>query len=302
MKKVLITGGSGLVGTVLTSLLQENGYEVAHLSRTPDSSGSVKVYGWDIKKGEIDKEALKSTFAVIHLAGAGIAEKRWTASRKKTIVDSRVNSADLLMKACTETGEWPEVYLSASGINYYGADTSSHIHKETDAPASSFIGECCVQWEAAAGQFDSQCRVAMLRTGIVLSESGGALPKIAAPIKFGFGAPLGSGDQWVPYIHIEDLCRMYLFALENSEVKGPYNAVNGDHITNRDLTRAIARKLDKPLWLPAVPAFALKLVLGEMSELLLEGSRASAWKIENAGFEFTFPKLNEALGAIYSKN
>ncbi len=240
--------------------------------------------------------------AIIHLAGAGIADERWTDRRKQIIINSRVKSAELLYATCESAGQWPEVFISASGINYYGSVTSSHIYTESDPPAASFIGRCCVLWEEAAEKFKKECRVAMLRTGVVLSVEGGALPKIAAPVKFGFGAPLGSGDQWMPYIHIDDLCHMYLHALENAAVQGPYNATNGDHINNRNLTKAIAKALNKPLWLPAVPIFALKLALGEMSEILLEGSCASADKIASTGFKFKFKDMQTALLELYKAN
>lgn len=301
-KKILITGGSGLVGTALTALLQKRGYAVAHLSRSADGNGPVKTYVWDVLSGKIDEEAIKDVHAIIHLAGAGIADERWTDKRKEVIINSRVKSAELLYATCESVGQWPEVFISASGINYYGSVTSSHIYTESDPPASSFIGRCCVLWEQAAEKFKKECRVAMLRTGVVLSVEGGALPKIAAPVKFGFGAALGSGAQWMPYIHIDDLCQMYLHALENTDVNGAYNATNSDHVSNRQLTKAIAEALSKPLWLPAVPSFALKLALGEMSEILLEGSRASADKIASTGFKFKFQDVNEALADLYQKD
>jgi uncharacterized protein (TIGR01777 family) len=189
--------------------------------------------------------------------------------------------------------------VSASGINYYGSVTSEQVFVETDPPSPTFIGECCRLWENAADLFAEKCRVVKLRTGVVLSKKGGALEKIALPIKYGVGAGLGSGKQYMPYIHIEDLVRMYLEAIENKSIHGAYNATNGDHITNKELTKAIANSLNRPLWLPNVPAFVLKLALGEMSEILLEGSKASASKIENAGFSFIYPKLENALEGIY---
>lgn len=301
-KKILITGGSGLVGTALSSLLQKKGYEVAHLSRSADGSESVNTYVWDVLSEKMDEEAIKGVHAIIHLAGAGIADERWTDQRKEVIINSRVKSAKLLYDTCTRLGQWPEVFLSASGINFYGSVTSEHIYTEKDLPAASFIGQCCVLWEDAAQKFNIKSRVAMLRTGVVMSVEGGALPKIDASIKMGVGAALGSGTQWMPYIHIDDLCYMYLHALESPAVQGPYNATNGDHITNRNLTKAIAKTLKKPLWLPAVPGFALKLALGEMSEILLEGSRASADKIASTGFKFRFQDLHSSLTDLYQKN
>lgn len=299
-KKILITGGSGLIGQSLTALLSDKGYEVAHLSRQGDLTKPVKAYEWDYKSDKINEDALTQCHAVIHLAGAGIADKRWTAQRKQEIIDSRVKTAELLYNGFDKIGHWPEVFISASGINYYGSVTVDHVFTEIDPPAPSFIGECCVLWEAAAQKFETHSRVAVLRTGVVLSAKGGALPKIDAPVKYGFGAALGSGQQWMPYLHLHDLCAMYLYALENGHIHGPYNATNGDGITNAQLTKAIAAALGKPLWLPNVPGFVLKLALGEMAELLLEGSRASNEKIVGEGFEFKFPHLQGALQDIYS--
>lgn len=296
---VLITGGTGLIGTELTNLLIEEGHEVKHLSRSPSPENKIPTFLWDIKKGEIDEEAFKEVDAIIHLAGAGIAAKRWTGDRKKVIIGSRVDSANLLYKAVRKTDTDLKVFLSASGINYYGMKTTDKIFREEDPPSEDFIGRCCVLWEEAADQFAAICRVAKLRTGVVLSKKGGALEKIAKPVKFGVGAPLGSGHQWVPYIHIDDLCRMYLHALEDQSVKGTYNAVNGDHITNKNLTKETAAALDKPLWLPNVPGFVLKAALGTMAGLVLEGSRASAEKIQSTGFDFEFKTLDKALENIY---
>lgn len=300
-KHILITGGSGLVGSSLTTLLTSRGYTVSHLSRSADLSGPVKAYAWDYLSGKMDKAALEGVDAIVHLAGAGIADSRWTDQRKKVIVDSRVQTAALLERTCREMNHWPGAFISASGINYYGSATSSHIYTETDPPAESFIGQCCVAWEEAALAFGPHSRVALLRTGVVLSAKGGALPKIDAPVKYGVGAPLGSGKQWMPYVHIDDLCAMYLHAIENPAVEGPYNATSSDHVTNKGLTKAIAKVLGKPLWLPSVPAFALKLVLGEMSEILLEGSRASSEKISETGFNFQYDSLTPALESLYKK-
>lgn len=291
-----------MVGTALTKLLQDHGYEVAHMSRTEDLSGEVKAYGWDSLKGKKAEAALNNLYAVVHLAGAGIADSRWTDSRKKVIIDSRVQTALALHDACRRTGLMPKAFISASGINYYGSNTTDKIHVESDPPATSFIGQCCVVWEGAAKRFESDtCRVAMLRTGVVLSDRGGALPRIAAPVKLGMGAALGSGKQYMPYIHIDDLCTMYLHVIEKESVEGPYNAVNGDHVNNVELTRTIAHELNKPLWLPKVPGFALRFALGELSEILLEGSRASDEKIRSTGFKPAFENLEAAVKEIYNK-
>ncbi len=297
--KILISGGSGLIGSALTNLLLANGHEVNHLSRSKSSENDIPTFVWDVEKGEIDDAAFQGVEAIIHLAGAGIADGRWTDNRKKIIIDSRVESANLLYRKAKELNTPLKVFVSASGISYYGMDTTEKIYSETDPPSDDFIGTCCVLWEKAADQFSDLARVVKFRTGIVLAANGGALEKIAQPVKLGFGAPLGSGEQWVPYIHIDDLCAMYLAAIENESYHGVYNAVNGDHVTNKDLTKKTAKALKKPLWLPNVPSFVLRAVFGEMGRLILEGSRASAKKIKSAGFQFKYNTLRDALRNIY---
>lgn len=298
-KKVLISGGSGLVGTALCKKLIAAGYEVNILSRRPGEKEGLRTYEWNIEKTEIDMEAYNGVSAIIHLAGAGIADSRWTNNRKEILIDSRVESARLLYLGAVKAGIKLNAFVSASGINYYGSKTSDHIFVETDPPTSQFISDCCVQWEAAADEFKDLTRVVKLRTGVVLSENGGALERMAKPIKLGVGAPLGTGKQYMPYIHIDDLCEMYIYALENEHIKGTYNACNGDHINNIELTETLAHELKKPLWMPKVPGFAMKLLFGEMAEILLYGSRASAEKIKSTGYKFRFQNLEQTLYDIY---
>jgi uncharacterized protein (TIGR01777 family) len=296
---ILISGGTGLIGTELTRLLLKEGHSVRHLSRSSSSKGEIPTFEWNPSAGYIDETALEGVECIVHLAGAGIADSRWTDRRKKTIIDSRVKTAHLLLEKVKKTGPPLKSFISASGISYYGLVTNEKIYVEHDPAADEFIGKCCVLWEEAADQFGELARVVKLRTGIVLAKNGGALEKIAQPVKIGAGAPLGSGNQWVPYIHIHDLCRMYLSVIEEAKYVGVYNAVNGDHITNEELTKAVAQRLKKPLWLPNVPGFALKLVFGEMANLILKGSRVSSDKVRSEGFKFQFEKLDETLKAIY---
>lgn len=299
MKKVLISGGSGLVGSALSKKLIERGYSVNILSRSPGERNGVKAFEWDIEKAEIDMSAYKDVSSIIHLAGAGIADKRWTDKRKEIIIDSRVESARLLYLGAVKAGADLSAFVSASGINYYGSKTTDHIFVETDPPSPEFIGDCCVQWESAADEFKDLTRVVKLRTGVVLSENGGALDRMAKPVKLGVGAPLGTGKQYMPYIHIDDLCEMYIFAIENEHLEGAYNACNGNHVNNIELTEALAREFKKPLWMPKVPEFALKLLFGEMAQIILYGSRASADKIKSTGFKFKFQNLHQTLYDIY---
>jgi len=297
--KILITGGSGMIGSALTKLLLEKSHEVVHLSRTASPSSEIPTYTWDPLRGHLEENALEGVQAIIHLAGAGIADERWTERRKKLIIDSRVESANLLHREVKKRNVALRAFISAGGINYYGMNTSHKIYTESDPPSDDFIGRCCVLWEKAADWFNDIARVVIFRTGVVLSSKGGALEKIRKPISMGIGAPLGSGDQWIPYIHVDDLCKMYLYAIENDTLTGVYNAVNGDHITNRDLTRGVAHVLNKKLWLPNVPSFVLKLVFGEMAGLVLEGSRASSQKIQMEGFSFEFENLERSLRDLY---
>jgi len=275
------------------------GYEVVLLSRSEQSYMGCKAYAWDLANGVIDTRAFEGVSNIIHLAGAGIADKRWSDSRKRELIDSRVKSAELLKQYSISQNLALNAFISASGIGYYGTETTDRVFKEEDPPADEFISEICVKWESAADNFSDVCRVVKLRTGVVLSKEGGALVRLAQPIKLGIGAPVGSGNQYMPCIHIDDLCRMYLHCLENQETKGVYNAVSGESSTNRELTQAVARELKKPLWLPNVPAFAMKLAFGEMAKILLGGSRVSADKIKSSGFNFEFPTLKNALAEIY---
>ncbi|MFN3917230.1 MAG: TIGR01777 family oxidoreductase [Flavobacteriales bacterium] len=298
MKKIVITGQSGLIGKHLTKLLQGKGYEVCGLSRTQRGENQ---FFWDIAKMQLDANALKDASVIIHLAGAGIAEKRWSEARKKDIIESRVKSAELLYQSVKNESIQLEAFISASGINYYGTTTSAAIFTETDGPGNDFAAKCCVAWEEAVDKFAEITRVVKLRTGVVLAKNGGALKKMIPPVKMGIGSPLGTGRQYVPWIHIDDVCQMYLWAIENTNVTGAYNAISPEHTTNKELMHQIAKALKKPFFFPAVPAFVIKLLFGKMGNLVLEGSRASADKVLREGFVFRFPELSKALACAVSK-
>ena len=286
MHKILITGGSGLVGRRLTKLLKKNNYNVVVLSRNPKKENEFK---WDVSKSYIDKKALENIDFIIHLAGAGIAEKRWTRNRKKIIIDSRVQSADLLFKEVDKQNL--KGFISASGIGYYGAQTSSKIFTENDDSGNDFLSDVCFKWEKAATQFKNKNTfVTILRTGVVLSKNGGALEKMKTPII----SAIGSGKQYLPWIHLDDLCKIYLYAIEK-EINGIYNAVSVEHITNKDFSKKLAKVIKRPFLNFNVPAFVLKIALGELSKILLEGSRISSKKIEKSGFSFRFKNLDKAL-------
>ncbi len=294
METVLITGGSGTIGTKLSALLVEKGYAVRHLSRSPTGKEKYPSFKWDLKKQYIDPKALENVDHLIHLAGSGIADKRWTDDRKKDLISSRVDSMNLLHQKFADKGTKLKTVVSSSGINYYGFAESEKIFTEKDPPGNDFLSDVCIKWENAALQFKSTSRVVLMRTAIVLSPKGGALEKLAQPIRFFVGSPLGSGKQWMPWIHLDDICGMYVHALE-SNIEGPINAVAPESKTNKEFTQLVAKTLRKPLLMPNIPAFALKLALGELSVVLLNGNRADCGKIVESGFTFNFPTLEEAL-------
>lgn len=296
MKNILISGGTGLIGKELSKALQQQGFNVAHLSRSKAGVDDVKTYLWDVEKKFIEPEAFDNVNVIIHLAGSGIADARWTKSRKKEILNSRVDSCNLLFDYVKKKNIKLDAFISASGTGYYGAITTTHFFTENDPPANDFLGQTCVLWEKAADNFLSlNTRVVKIRTGIVLSKRGGALEKMAAPVKCYLGASLGTGKQFMPWIHISDLVNIYLKAVNDTAMHGAYNAVAPESTTNDNFNKKIAECLKKPLLLPPVPALIMKIALGEMAKLVLEGSAVSSQKIQNFGFVFRFANLKESL-------
>lgn len=297
---VLITGASGLIARELSEILKKN-YIVRFLTRKKKHENE---FEWNINEKTIDEKALEGISHIIHLAGANISEKRWTDERKKELISSRVDSADLLLQTLRKKNIRLKSFISASGINYYGTKTTDNIFNENDAPGNDFLSEVVVLWERAADQFKEKHlaeRVVKIRTAVVLSDKEGALKKMLPTIKMGIGSALGSGKQYMPWIHIKDICSIYEFALQNSSVDGAFNAVAPQHTTNKNLTEKIAEVLNKPLFMPNVPAFVLKFIFGELADALLEGSRASADKIQKVGFHFEFPDLKIALENLLKK-
>lgn len=296
MASVLITGGTGLIGRHLSRRLQEKGYEVALLSRTKNYKEQIPSYIWDINKGEIDQKAISEADYIIHLSGVNIGEKRWTKKRKQQILESRIKSGQLIFGEVVKRNMNLRAFISASAVGYYGSLTSPEIFHETAPPAEDFLGQTCEAWEKEADRFmDAGIRTVKIRTGVVLTKQGGALSKMAWPAKRGFGAALGNGKQYLPWIHINDLCGIYLKAIEDTNMTGAYNAVAPDHITNKEFTRALAQGYKRTLWLPNIPGIVMKLMFGKMSEILLQGSRVSADKIQARGYKFQFPGLPGAI-------
>jgi uncharacterized protein len=294
-KTILITGASGLIGEHLTAMLLRHGYRVKHLGRAK-KEGPVSSYVWDVDRGYIEEGALAEVNAIIHLAGTGIAEKRWTKERKKEIMESRTKSTMLLFDQVKRGHPTIETFISASGISYYGFGSGQEVFTEESRPGNDFLADVVTQWETAADNFQSlNIRTVKIRTGIVLSGKGGALKEIVRPVRWGIGAQLGTGNQWMSWIHISDLCRLYIFVLENKLLQGAYNGVGPAWSTNREVTESIAHALQRPLWLPPVPGFVLKVWFGEMADLVLLGSKVSSEKIQQAGFVFEYAVLDEAI-------
>jgi uncharacterized protein (TIGR01777 family) len=295
MKQILITGGSGLIGGKITQLLQEKDYDVAWMGRS--AHVEQKTFLWNVEKQEIDAEAIEWADAIIHLAGAGVAEKRWTEERKKQILESRTQSTRLLFSALEKAENRPITLISASAVGYYGMDTGTALLDESSAPGGDFLAEVVKAWENEVKKIEQlEVRTVMLRTGIVLDPKGGALPEMLKPP---VAAPLGSGDQWMSWIHIEDLARMFVFALEKTTLQGPYNAVGPNPATNQQLTKEAAYATGKTYIGMGVPGFVLKLILGEMAGMVLGGNRVSCQKIQKAGFQFEHYDLAAALKDLY---
>jgi uncharacterized protein (TIGR01777 family) len=293
---VLISGGSGLVGRYLTSALLSEGYKVSHLSRKSAQSGRVRVFRWDPVQNIIDPQCFDGVDFMIHLAGANIGEKRWTEKRKEEIIKSRVGSTRLIHKVISENGIRLKAFITASGTGIYGTVTSGNIFKEDDIPATDFLGTTCKMWEEAADLFaDSGIRTVKIRTAVVLEKKDSALSKLMWPARFGFLVQPGSGSQYMPWIHMHDLCNIYLKAITDPEMKGAYNAVSPQHVTSREFIGTLAAVMKRPVFPIPVPAIVLRTALGKMSDLVLKGSRISSGKITDAGYRFIFSNLQDAL-------
>lgn len=296
-QNVLLTGGTGFVGKYLTDVLIEAGFSVSILSRSDrENNGRVTYYKWDLKKNYIDKNAVLNADYIIHLAGEGIVEKRWTKRRKKAIIESRVRPVEMIYSILEMNNKKLEAFISASGIGIYGAITSHKICTENTPPADDFLGITCQKWENAADKIGSlNIRTVKIRTGIVFGKNEGFLKKMVPTFKSGFGAVLGSGKQYLPWIHIEDLCQIYLKSIEDTKLEGAYNACVTDNTTNSRFSKTMAKLYDYSIWIPKVPAFVLKILLGQMSEAILTGQRVSSEKIQKTGFEFQFTDLEKTL-------
>lgn len=307
METILITGGTGMIGKAITQMLTAKGYSVIILSRGEKTSGqpNVSFAQWDIEKQTIDTDAIKKANHIIHLAGANVAEKRWTKKRKQEILESRTKSGALLVKALKENENKVKTFVSSSAIGWYGPDnkeSTKNGFKETDPYFDDFLGSTCSKWEESTKEIEHLGkRLVYLRTGIVLDNDGGALKEFKNPLKFGVAAILGSGKQIISWIHVEDLCRMYIYAIENN-ISGVFNAVAPNPVSNKTFTVELAKKLRGKTYIPIhVPSFVLKIVLGEMSIEVLKSANINDDKIRNTGFKFLYPSLDAALNELVKK-
>lgn len=295
MATILIGGGGGMIGYRLSQLLRDNNHEVLHLSRSPRPHAFFPTYQWDVDRGYIDKEAIRRADYVVNLAGAGIADKRWTKKRKKLIIDSRVDSTRLFLSYFRKLDHWPQAFLSGAAIGYYGDRGKVLLHEEA-GPGEGFLSSSCQEWEAAIQEVAaSGLRTVTYRIGIVVSSKGGALPKMMLPLRFHIGAYFGSGEQYYSWIHIDDLCRLFVYGMEKKWMTGTFNAVAPGPVTNRTFIQEMGKALDKPMIMVQVPAFALRLALGEMADTVLDSTRVSSQKIEKAGYRFEFTEVKGAV-------
>ncbi|MEO6187525.1 MAG: TIGR01777 family oxidoreductase [Ginsengibacter sp.] len=311
MPVVLISGGSGLIGTNLTRHLIERNYEVIILSRNKEKVSKkpkISYAHWDIKSEQVDEIAIRKATHIVHLAGAGVMEKRWREKYKNEIVESRTKSADLLIRSLQKLNHKVECFVSASAIGWYGEDPApfkrSEGFIESDPPEDSFLGETCRLWEGSVSPVeDMGIRLVKLRTGIVLSNDGGAYKEYVGPLKFGIAPILGGGKQVVSWIHIEDICRMYIYALENTEMEGSYNAVAPHPVSQKKLILEAADAIKNKFYIPVhVPPFLLKLALGDRSTEVLKSATVSDIKIKLSGFTFLYPSLQAAINELTKKN
>ena len=289
MKNVLIAGGTGLIGRRLQELLAAEGHSVSVLTRKPQKANE---FYWDPAKKEIHEKAFTDVKVLINLSGAGIADSKWTAARKKELYDSRIGANEFLFG---QVDKMPllEQFISSSGINAYGYDDGSSEHVESDAFGTDYLSDLVRQWEESADLFRPKCKVAKIRTAVVLDPKGGALARMKGPIKAGIGSPLGSGEQQMPWIHYEDLVRIFQHVIDQ-QLEGAFNAV-ASNASNKAFMKTMATVLKKPFFFPKVPSFLLKIMFGEMADMLLKGAKGSNQLIRSTGYEFAFTDLEKAL-------
>jgi len=294
---VLITGATGLIGREIVKLCHAQNIDVHYLTTSKDKLTTEKNYKgfyWNPTTNEIDENCFEGVSGIINMVGASIS-KRWTDDYKKTIIESRTKTAQLLQDTIRAFNYNIEYVISASAIGVYPTSLTNYYEEDNTQISPTFLGEVVKKWEDAVDGFETVgAKVAKIRIGLVLAEDGGALPQMVKPIKYGVGAAFGSGKQWLSWIHIKDLAKIFVFAFQN-KLEGVYNGVAPNPVSNEELTEASAKTLNRPLILPNIPRFIMKMMLGEMHILLFESQRVSSQKIESQGFDFTYPNLKPAL-------
>lgn len=304
MSNILIAGGTGFIGKTLIPYLQRNNHKISVLTRvTLPINDNISYYKWNIEKDFIDKNAFENIDTIINLTGVNIGEKRWTKHRKAEILNSRINSIDLLYKYVSENNITIKTFISSSAIGYYGNITSKNIFEENDKSGKDFLAEVCTKWEETAKMFEKQgTRVVILRQGVVLGKDGGMYKKLAPLAKLRINTAVGDGKQYLPWIDIRDLIRMYNFVLNNNEIKGIFNAVASQHITLNDFSKKLLESFKRKSYLPNVPTFIIKLFMGELSSMILNGSRISNDKIKKYNFTFDYDSINQSLNIIKTED
>jgi len=300
MKTVLISGATGMLGRALTDILCNKGYQIHALVRKElRDTEQIKYFQWNVEEGIIDSRCIENVDAIIHLAGMNIGKKPWSKRVRQQILKSRTDSINIIYKLLTALSHQVRTVISSSGTGYYG-DRGDKLMTEDQLPSDNFLGQTCLAWEQAVALGSKYgLRCVYLRGGIILDKDQGALPILTKPFRFGFSPTFGNGKQWMPWIHIQDAVNMYCFALENEGLHGAYNMVAPENTTNRQFSRYLAEQLHAPKWLPPIPAFLLRTVIGQMSTMMLYSTKVSAERIINAGFRFQHPHVKEALADLY---
>lgn len=300
--RIIITGGTGLIGKALCPLLLADGHLVTVLSRNPDAARGmprgVRIEEWDGKTPEGWSQFVNGTDAIINLAGAGIADSRWTAQRKQLLRESRIHAGLAIQQAIQQAAQKPKVLIQSSAVGYYGAHNDDELITEAAAPGQDFLAKVCFDWEMSTAPVSKMgVRRPVIRTGVVLSKEGGALPKMLLPFKFFAGGPIGSGKQWLPWIHLTDQVRAIKFLLDHPSADGPFNLAAPNPVNNKQFGEILGAIMRRPAFMPT-PGVAMQALFGEMSTVLLDGQRAVPQRLEELGFAFTYSTLREALSDL----
>ncbi len=300
IKKILVTGGTGLVGSALCQLLQQEGYEVALLSRSKNANSPYPIFTWDYQSNYIEEGAFEGIDAIVHLAGAGVADKRWSAERKKVLLESRTLTSALLYDTLKTVPNQVKTVIAASAIGLYGCTNAPQMMTEDSPKGTDFLANITDHWETNTGRIkELDIRLVQLRIGVVLSNKGGALVKLLEPP---VAAKLGKGDQYMSWIHMDDVCGIFLWALQNEQAAGPYNVVAPGPLTNKDFTKKAANIFKKPFVPFPVPRKLLYVILGQMAEIVLGGSKISCKKIQSEGYQFKFTDFESAVKDLKNQN